>query len=100
MKKVDKAVADAYFRTRTKIVVIFLCIGFLVSFGVVAFAEFFSQFTFLGVEFHYYMGSQGAIVVFILCLFFNAVLSDKVDRKYGIDDKANVTISNGKTMNH
>ncbi|RSL29678.1 DUF4212 domain-containing protein [Salibacterium salarium] len=94
MQKVDKKVADAYFRTRTRLVVIFLSIGFLVSFGVVAFAEFFSQFKFLGVEFHYYMGSQGAVIIFILCLFLNAVFSDKIDKKYGIDDSANATISN------
>ncbi|SDI03709.1 putative solute:sodium symporter small subunit [Alteribacillus persepolensis] len=100
MKKVEKEVADRYFRTRTTLIIIFLGIGFLVSFGVVAFAEFFSQFTFLGVELHYYMGSQGAVVIFILCLFFNAVLSDRIDRKFGIDDEANTSISNGKTINH
>ncbi|SDI62782.1 DUF4212 domain-containing protein [Alteribacillus bidgolensis] len=100
MKKVDKEVADAYFRTRTILIVIFLSIGFLVSFGVVAFAEFFSQFKFLGVEFHYYMGSQGAVVIFILCLFLNAVLSDNVDKKFGIDDDANASISSGKTVDH
>ncbi|MFB4163297.1 DUF4212 domain-containing protein [Alteribacillus sp. JSM 102045] len=100
MKKVDKEVADAYFRTRTTLIVIFLSIGFLVSFGVVAFAEFFSQFKFLGVEIHYYMGSQGAVVIFILCLFSNAVLSDRVDKKFGIADEANVTISSGKTVDH
>ncbi|WP_240376136.1 DUF4212 domain-containing protein [Bacillus piscicola] len=98
MKKVDKEVAEAYFRARTRMIVIFLIIGFLVSFGVVAFAEFFSQFTFLGVEFHYYMGSQGAVVIFIICLFLNAIFSDKIDRKFGIDDKVSVTISNSKNI--
>ncbi|WP_059104332.1 DUF4212 domain-containing protein [Shouchella shacheensis] len=100
MKKVEKQVADAYFRTRTLLVVIFLSIGILVSFGVILFAEFFSQFTFLGVEFHYYMGSQGAIVIFIICLFLNAILSDKIDKKYGIDEEANATFSSGKTIDH
>ncbi|MFB5662724.1 DUF4212 domain-containing protein [Alteribacillus sp. HJP-4] len=100
MKKVDKATADAYFKARTRLIVIFLSIGFLVSFGVVAFAEFFSQFKFMGVEFHYYMGSQGAVVVFIICLFLNAILSDKIDKKFGIDDEANSRISGGKTADH
>ena len=79
-------------------IVIFLIIGFLVSFGVVAFAEFFSQFKFLGVELHYYMGSQGAVLIFILCLILNAVLSDRIDRKFGIDDKISVNISNSKNI--
>lgn len=98
MKKVDKKLAEAYFRERTRLIIIFLLIGFLVSFGVVLFAEFFSQFKFLGVEFHYYMGSQGAVVVFILCLFLNAIISDRIDRKYGVDDKISVTISNSKNV--
>ncbi|MFZ4451809.1 DUF4212 domain-containing protein [Salibacterium aidingense] len=97
MKKVEKDVAEAYFRTRTILIIVFLSIGFLVSFGVAAFAEFFSQFKFLGVEFHYYMGSQGAVIVFILCLFLNAILSDRIDKKYGIDETANTAISNSKT---
>ncbi|WP_026701855.1 DUF4212 domain-containing protein [Salibacterium aidingense] len=97
MKKVEKDVAEAYFRTRTLLIIVFLSIGFLVSFGVAAFAEFFSQFKFLGVEFHYYMGSQGAVIVFILCLFLNAILSDRIDKKYGIDETANTAISNRKT---
>ncbi|RKD71180.1 putative solute:sodium symporter small subunit [Sinobaca qinghaiensis] len=100
MKKVEKKVADAYFKTRTTMIAIFLFIGFLVSFGIVFFAEFFSQFTFLGVQFHYYMASQGAVIVFILLLFLNAILNDRVDKKYGIDNDENVRISGGKTVDH
>ncbi|MFD2707039.1 DUF4212 domain-containing protein [Salibacterium lacus] len=96
MRKVDKKTAEAYFRMRTRLIIIFLSIGFVVSFGVAAFAEFFSQFKFLGVEFHYYMGSQGAVIVFILCLFLNAVFSDRIDKKYGIDDTANAAVSDQK----
>ncbi|MCT8140129.1 DUF4212 domain-containing protein [Anaerobacillus sp. CMMVII] len=101
MKKIDKEVADAYFRIRTRNIIIFLAIGFSVSFGVVAFAEFFSQFTFIGgVPLHYFMGAQGAVLIFICLLFTNAVLSDKVDRDFGIDDEKNATLSAGKAVDH
>lgn len=101
MKKIEKEVADAYFRIRTRNIIIFLTIGFLASFGVVAFAEFFAQFTFIGgVPFHYFMGAQGAIVIFIFLLFTNAVLSDKVDRDFGIDEDKNETLSTGKSLDH
>ncbi|HZH60378.1 MAG TPA: DUF4212 domain-containing protein [Metabacillus sp.] len=100
MKKIDKKVADAYFKERTRNIVIYLIIGGLSSFGVVLFAEFFSGFTINGFPFHYFMGAQGAVVVFILLLFINAKVSDSIDRKYGIDESKNEQLSAGKTLEH
>ncbi|KAA0548570.1 DUF4212 domain-containing protein [Bacillus sp. BGMRC 2118] len=100
MKKIEKAVADSYFRDRTRNIIIYLIIWFIVSFGVVFFAESLSSFTFLGFPFHYYMGAQGAIVVFIILLFVNAKVSDKIDEKYGIDEKQNEQLSTGKISDH
>lgn len=100
MKKIEKATADSYFREKTRNIVIYLIIWFIVSFGVVLFAESLSKFTFLGFPFHYYMGAQGAILVFILLLFVNAKVSDKIDEKYGIDEKQNEQLSTGKIVEH
>lgn len=100
MKKIDKKVADAYFKERTRNIVIYLIIGFLSSFGIVLFAEFFSKFSINGFPFHYFMGAQGAVVVFILLLFVNAKVSDSIDRKYGIDESKNEQLSTGKTLDH
>lgn len=100
MKKIDKKVADAYFRERTRNIVIYLIIGALSSFGIVLFAEFFSGFTINGFPFHYFMGAQGAVVVFILLLFINAKISDSIDKKYGIDESKNEQLSAGKTLDH
>ncbi len=100
MKKISKEHADAYFRARTRNIVFYLIIWALVSFGVVMFAESLSNFSFNGFPFHYFMGAQGAIVVFILLLFINAILSDKIDQKFGIDETRNKQISGGKTLDH
>lgn len=86
MKKIDKKTADAYFRTRTTLIVIYLIIGFCVSYGVVLFAEPLSSITFLNMPLHYYMGAQGAVLTFIFLLFVNAIVSDFVDRKFGLLD--------------
>lgn len=100
MKKIDKSVADAYFREKTRYIFIYFAIWFVVSFGVVMFAESL-DFTFIGgFPFHYYMGAQGSILVFIILLFVNAKVSDKIDQKYGIDEKANEQLSYGKTLDH
>lgn len=100
MKKIDKKVADAYFRTRTTLIIIYLIIGFTVSFGVVLFAEPLSDITFNGFPLHYYMGAQGAVLTFIILLFANAIISDRVDKKFGIDEARNESIGSGKTVDH
>ncbi|HAQ07002.1 MAG TPA: DUF4212 domain-containing protein [Bacillus bacterium] len=100
MKKIDKAVADQYFREKTRNMFIYLGIWFLVSFGVVFFAESFSEISIGGFPFHYFMGAQGAIITFIVLLFVNAKVSDSIDKKYGIDEGKNIQMSAGKTVDH
>ncbi|TFD92828.1 DUF4212 domain-containing protein [Jeotgalibacillus sp. R-1-5s-1] len=100
MRKIDKKVADSYFKTRTTLIMIYLAIGFVVSYGCVLFAEPLSNITFNGFPLHYYMGAQGAVLTFIILLFVNAVVSDRVDRKYGIDEARNESIGSGKTVDH
>ncbi len=100
VRKIDKSVADAYFRARTMLVVICLILGGMVSFGVVAFAEALSGFTIMGMPAHYYMGAQGAVVTFVVLLFANAIISDKIDQKFGIDEEHNTRVSSGKVLDH
>jgi putative solute:sodium symporter small subunit len=100
VRKIDKSVADAYFRARTMLVVICLIIGGITSFGVVAFAETLSEFTIMGMPAHYYMGAQGAVVTFVVLLFANAVISDNIDKKFGIDEEQNTRVSSGKVQDH
>lgn len=85
LRKIDKKDADAYFRIRTTLVVIYLLIGFSASFGVVFFAEELSGFSVNGFPFHYFMGAQGAVLIFILLLFINAIVNDRIDKKFGLD---------------
>ncbi|MGX1262556.1 putative solute:sodium symporter small subunit [Rossellomorea marisflavi] len=100
MKKIEKLKADRYFREKNIYMGVYLVIWFIASFGVVLLAEPLSSFTIGGFPFHYFMGAQGAVITFILLLFVNAVVSDKIDRKYGIDAKKNEALSYGKTLDH
>lgn len=100
MKKIDKSVADAYFREKTRNMIIYFIIWFLVSFGAVMIAEPLSEISIGGFPFHYFMGAQGAVVTFIILLFVNAKLSDGIDRKYGIDEEKNIKLSEGKSLDH
>ncbi|RLQ92447.1 sodium/substrate symporter small subunit [Planomicrobium sp. Y74] len=84
MRKIDKKEADAYFRLRTTLIMIYLAIGFTASFVVVFFAEELSGFTVNGFPFHYFMGAQGAVLIFIILLFINAIVNDQIDKKFGL----------------
>jgi putative solute:sodium symporter small subunit len=96
----EKATADQYFRERTRNMMIYLVIWAVVSFGVVFFADSLTDITINGFPFHYFMGAQGAILTFIILLFVNAAVSDKIDKKYGIDENKNKQISSGKVVDH
>ncbi|MCP3028053.1 DUF4212 domain-containing protein [Halobacillus sp. A5] len=96
MRKLDQKKADAYFKLRTTMIIIYLSIGFLVSYVVVFNAEALSTFNVIGIPFHYYMGAQGAVLTFIVLLFINAIISDKIDKKFGFNPEYVDTADNSK----
>ncbi|RIW36114.1 DUF4212 domain-containing protein [Bacillus salacetis] len=100
MKKIEKATADQYFKEKNRYIFLYLIVWFISSFGVVLFAERLSDVTINGFPLHYFMGAQGAIIIFIILLFVNAKVSDSIDRKYGIDESKNESLSYGKTLDH
>lgn len=100
MKKIDKEIADRYFREKNRNIIIYFIFWFIVSYGVVLFAEPLSHISILGFPLHYYMGAQGAVITFIILLFVNAKMGDKIDQKYGIDESTNEQISSGTTLDH
>lgn len=100
MKKIDKKVADAYFREKNRYMIIYFAIWFVVSYGVVAFADSLTNVQFLGFPFHYFMGALGALFSFIVLLFINAIVGDKIDKKYGIDDARNKEIGSKNMVEH
>jgi putative solute:sodium symporter small subunit len=100
MKEIDRAKADQYFKEKNRYMGMYLVIWLVSSFGVVLFAESLSTITLNGFPFHYFMGAQGSIVIFIILLYVNAKVSDGIDKKYGIDESKNEQISYGKTLDH
>ena len=100
MKKVDKKVADAYFREKNLYMIAYFTIWFLVSYVVVAFADSLTEITIIGFPFHYFMGAIGALFTFIVLLFVNAIVGDRIDKKYGIDDATNKEIGSKNMIEH
>ena len=100
MKKIDKKVADAYFREKNRYMLVYFVLWFLVSYVMVAFADSLTELQFLGFPFHYFMGALGALFTFIVLLFVNAIVGDKIDKKYGIDEERNIEIGSKNMIDH
>ena len=100
MKKIDKSIADSYFREKNIYMIVYFVIWAIVSYGVVLFAEPLSDIYINGFPFHYFMGAQGALAVFIILLFVNAYVGDKIDKKYGISDAKNAEIGRSSVSDH
>lgn len=100
MKKIDKSIADAYFKEKNTYMIIYFVIWFIVSYGAVFFAESLSSVSILGFPLHYFMGAIGALATFIILLFVNAIVGDRIDKKYGVDDKVNQQIGSSNTLDH
>ncbi|UJW58888.1 DUF4212 domain-containing protein [Bacillus sp. A116_S68] len=100
MKKMDRKLANRYFKERTRYMSIYFIVWFVVSYGVVIFAEPLSHFSINGYPFHYFMGAQGSIVTFIVLLFINASVSDAIDKKFGILKNDNERLNKEKAINN
>jgi putative solute:sodium symporter small subunit len=100
LKKIDKKVADAYFREKNRYMFVYFALWFLVSYVMVALADSLTEIQFLGFPFHYFMGAIGALFTFIVLLFVNAFVGDKIDEKYGIDHARNEEIGAKNMIDH
>ncbi|HEY9142629.1 MAG TPA: DUF4212 domain-containing protein, partial [Arenimonas sp.] len=61
-----------YWRRTLRITAILLSIWFVVTYVVIFFAVPLNQFTFLGFPFAFYMGAQGALIVYVALIVFYA----------------------------
>jgi len=77
----------AHFRANLSLALKLLVIWALVSVGAGAMTTWLNQFTILtGFPLGYYMGAQGAQIVFILLIFYYAYRMARIDKKYGVDE--------------
>lgn len=76
----------AYWKRNLTMTVILLSIWFVVTFVVSYFARELSGMTILGFPFGFYMGAQGALIVYVLIILFYARYMNRLDEEYGVDE--------------
>ena len=80
---IGSAQRQRYWRRNLQLTAGLLLLWFLVSFGVAFFARELS-FSFFGWPFSYWVGAQGAILVYLGIVALYALVMDRLDRSHGV----------------
>jgi len=75
-----------YWRKNLRITGILLVIWFLVTFGVSYFARDLN-FTFFGWPFSFWMGAQGALVIYVIIIWYYARVMNRLDQEHGVAEE-------------
>ena len=75
-----------YWQKNLRITGILLAIWFVVTFVVSFFARDLS-FSFFGWPFSFWMGAQGALVVYVVIIGYYAYYMNRLDREYGVQEE-------------
>jgi putative solute:sodium symporter small subunit len=84
--------ADAYWRRTIRRLLVLLAIWFLVGPVMsIILVESLNRYDLAGVPLGFWMGQQGSIYVFVVLIFVNAWLADRLDREYSVEETPTTT---------
>jgi len=84
----DISKRQMYWRKNLTYVSILLTIWFTVSYGFsILFVNQLDQFRFAGFKLGFWFAQQGSIYVFVTLIFVYVFLMNRLDRKFGVDEK-------------
>ncbi|SFT90617.1 putative solute:sodium symporter small subunit [Lishizhenia tianjinensis] len=84
----DKENAKAYWKENLRYLTILLVIWFVVSYVLgILFREELNQFKLGGFKLGFWFAQQGSIYVFCILIFVYVRLMNKLDKKYGYEEK-------------
>jgi putative solute:sodium symporter small subunit len=75
-----------YWRRNLRITAVLMVIWFLVTFGVGYFARDLN-FTFFGWPFSFWVGGQGALIVYVLMIWYYARTMNRLDEQFGVAEE-------------
>lgn len=78
---------ETYWRKNLKLTAILLTIWFVVTFVVGWFARDLNEITFLGFPVGFYMGAQGALIIYVVMIFYYARYMNRLDREFGVAEE-------------
>lgn len=75
-----------YWRKNLRVTGILLFIWFFVTFVLGYFARELSSITILGFPFSFYMAAQGALIIYVLIIWYYQHYMNKLDNEYGVQE--------------
>jgi putative solute:sodium symporter small subunit len=75
-----------YWHKNLKLTGALLVVWFVVTFVLGWFARDLQSVTLLGFPLSFFMGAQGAILIFVFLVWFYAYRMDKLDNEYGVQE--------------
>jgi len=78
---------ENYWRENRNLMLLVLFIWALVSYGAALISGLLNKVVIFGFPLGYYMGAQGALIVFLLLIIFYAKKMDQIDKKYGVEEE-------------
>ncbi|MGY8914157.1 MAG: DUF4212 domain-containing protein [Flavobacteriales bacterium] len=83
-----QAKAKAYWKENLRYLLVLLSIWFLVSYGAgILFKDTLDSIKLGGFKLGFWFAQQGSIYVFVILIFIYVRLMNKLDKKYGYDEK-------------
>ncbi|HEX5802199.1 MAG TPA: DUF4212 domain-containing protein [Azospira sp.] len=76
---------DAYWRKNQAVTALLLAIWFVVTFVASFYARELNAISLFGFPLGFYMGAQGALLVYLLIIWFYARYMNRLDEEYGVD---------------
>ncbi len=73
-----------YWSKNLRLTAILMLIWFVVTYVVGFFARELNSITIFGFPFGFYMGAQGALVIYVIIIFFYARYMNRLDRELGV----------------
>lgn len=75
-----------YWQRNLKMTALLLAVWFVVSFVVSFFARDLADITIMGFPLGFYMGAQGAPLIYLAIIWWYARYMNKLDREYGVNE--------------
>ncbi len=82
----DRPRREGYWRRNLQMTTILLAIWFLVTFVVSYYARDLAGIVILGFPLGFYMGAQGAPIIYVLIIWWYARYMNRLDHEYGVQE--------------
>lgn len=76
-----------YWRHNLRLTIVLLFVWFFVTYVAAFYARDLNQFTLFGFPLGFYMGAQGALIVYVAIVGYYSYRMGKLDREYGVSEK-------------